>query len=32
MTFPIPQGVTSIKVYTYCNEHDLWVSDAIDVG
>ncbi len=31
MTFSIPQGVTSIKVYTYCNEHDLWVTEAIDV-
>jgi len=32
MTFAIPAGVTKIKVYTHCNEHDTWVSDETDVG
>jgi hypothetical protein len=32
MTFTIPTGVTRIKVFTHCNEHDTWVSDETDVG
>ena len=31
MTFKIPPGTISIKVYAYCNQHDLWVTDEIHV-
>ena len=26
MTFQVPQGVSRISVFAYCNEHDLWVT------
>jgi desulfoferrodoxin (superoxide reductase-like protein) len=32
MTFDVPQGVSRIKVYAHCNEHDLWASQETDVA
>src|SRR5262245_63759710 len=31
-TFKLPRGVSRIKVYAYCNQHDLWVTQEIAVG
>jgi desulfoferrodoxin-like iron-binding protein len=31
-SFRPPAGTTSVTAYSYCNLHDLWVSDPISVG
>jgi superoxide reductase len=27
-TFPLPKGTTALRVYSYCNRHDLWSAEA----
>jgi desulfoferrodoxin (superoxide reductase-like protein) len=31
-TFAVPATVKRIRVYAYCNQHDLWASSEIDVA
>ena len=30
-TSTLPSGTTQVTAYSYCNLHDLWISDALDV-